>query len=51
MGILATNKKLTLSAIEIDRVAGGKFVECWERYDTLGMMQQLGIIPKPGKEK
>jgi hypothetical protein len=51
MGIPTTNKKVTLSIIVIDRVAGGKFVECWERFDTLGFMQQLGVVPKSGKGK
>jgi predicted ester cyclase len=49
MGIPPTNKKATWSAIEIDRIAGGKFVEAWERFDTLGFMQQLGVIPTMGK--
>ena len=44
-----TNKTVTVSMIQIDRIAGGKFVEGWSRYDTLGLMQQLGLIPKPGK--
>jgi len=48
-GIPPTNKKVTVSMIQIDRVAGGKFVEGWSRYDTLGLMQQLGLIPTPGK--
>jgi steroid delta-isomerase-like uncharacterized protein len=48
-GIPPTNKKVTLSMIQIDRVAVGKFVEGWSRYDTLGLMQQLGLIPTPGK--
>jgi len=50
-GIPPTNKKVTVSEIQIDRVAGGKFVEGWSRYDTLGLMQQLGLIPTPGKGK
>ena len=51
MGIPPTNKKVTWSALEIDRFAGGKFVEAWERFDTLGVMQQLGVVPTPGKGK
>jgi steroid delta-isomerase-like uncharacterized protein len=51
MGIPATNKKLTMSVIEIDRFAGGKIVESCEMSDTLGMMQQLGVIPTPEKKK
>jgi len=50
-GIPPTNKKVTMWEIQIDRVAGGKFVEGWSRYDTLGLMQQLGLIPTPGKGK
>jgi predicted ester cyclase len=49
MGIPPTNKKVTMSVIGIDRVVNGKFVEIWERSDTLGMMQQLGAIPTPKK--
>jgi predicted ester cyclase len=49
MGIPPTNKKGTMWEIEIHRVVGGKFVESWARLDTLGLMQQLGAIPTPGK--
>jgi steroid delta-isomerase-like uncharacterized protein len=45
MGIPPTNKKITIRAVEIDRVASGKFVEAWERFDTLDFMQQLGVVP------
>lgn len=48
-GIPPTNKKVTMWGIYIDRIAGDKFVETWERFDTLGMMQQLGLVPTPGK--
>jgi len=48
-GIPPTNKKVTVSMIQIDRIVEGKFVEGWSRYDTLGLMQQLGLIPTPGK--
>jgi steroid delta-isomerase-like uncharacterized protein len=51
MGILATNKKVTISVIGIDRLDGGKLVEAWDRMDTLGLMQQLGVIPTPGEGK
>jgi len=51
MGIPPTNKELTIWGINIYRVVGGKFVEGWERADTLGLMQQLGVVPTPKKEK
>jgi predicted ester cyclase len=50
-GIPPTNKKVTVWEIQIDRIVGGKFVEGWSRYDTLGLMQQLGVVPTPKKEK
>ena len=49
MGIPPTNKKVTFWVIEIDRTAGGKFVEGWVRADTLNLMQQLGVVPMPKK--
>jgi hypothetical protein len=51
MGVPPTNKKMTFWELEIDRFIGGKQVECWMRMDTLCMMQQLGVIPTPGKQK
>ena len=49
MGMPASNKKLKMWSIQIDRIANGKFVEGWERTDTLGLMQQLGLTAKPKK--
>jgi hypothetical protein len=50
MGVLATNKKVTIWAIDIVHNVGGKFVEAWTMFDTLGLMQQLGVVPKPERE-
>jgi len=50
-GIPPTNKKVKLWVIEIDRIVGGKFVEGWLSFDTLGFMQQLGVVPTPAKGK
>jgi len=49
MGRPPTNKKLTMWGINIYRVVGGKFVEGWERADTLGSMQQLGVPTPKGR--
>jgi len=49
MGIPPTNKTLTGWAIDIYHIVGSKLVECWTRADTLGIMQQLGVIPTPKK--
>ncbi len=48
-GIPPTGKQVTVTAITIERVVGGKIVEHWIQYDALGMMQQLGVIPAPGQ--
>jgi len=48
MGIPATGKQVSISAIFIVRLADGKIVERWEEDDFLGMMIQLGVISPPG---
>ena len=48
MGIPATGKRTTTSGISIPRFEGGKAVEEWTRWDTLGWLQQLGVIPPLG---
>ena len=35
--------------ITILRIVGGKIAESWGNSDTLGMMQQLGVLPAPEK--
>lgn len=47
MGIPATGKRVTVSAIDISRVADGRMVEHWEQFDALGLMQQLGVVLPP----
>jgi len=49
MGIPPTGKKATSTAIDINRLAGGKSVEHWLKMDSLGLLQQLGVIPAPGQ--
>ena len=49
LGNLApTGKQATVTGITIDRIAGGKIMESWNNWDTLGLMQQLGAVPKMG---
>jgi len=49
MGIPPTGKQVTSTAIDINRIADGKSVEHWLNMDTLGLLQQLGVIPAPGQ--
>jgi steroid delta-isomerase-like uncharacterized protein len=44
-GIPATGKTIRVDAISIHRMAGGKIAETWEVWDTLGFLQQLGVVP------
>ena len=46
-GIPPTGKHVTVPGIWIHRIAGSKIVESWNVWDTLGMLQQLGVIPTP----
>jgi steroid delta-isomerase-like uncharacterized protein len=49
MGIPATGKRYTITAIVIDRIIEGRIVERWAQFDQLGMLQQLGVVPTPGQ--
>ena len=50
MGVSATGRKATVTGITIQRVgATGKIVEGWTSWDTLGLLQQLGVVPEPAE--
>ena len=44
-GIPATGKKIAVDAISIHQLRDGKIAESWETWDTLGFLQQLGVVP------
>jgi steroid delta-isomerase-like uncharacterized protein len=46
IGIPATGKTITTSAIHIHRIIDGKIVEFWEQIDLFGMFVQIGSFPK-----
>ena len=48
-GISPTGKDVTVSGLTISRFEGGKVVEEWTTWDTLGMLVQLGQIPEPAR--
>jgi steroid delta-isomerase-like uncharacterized protein len=45
MGIPPTGKQATVTGITIDTIAGGKITESRTNWDTLGLMQQIGVVP------
>ena len=48
MGIPATGKQGTITGIDIYRIIDGQIVEAWSNWDTLGLLQRIGIIPPLG---
>ena len=49
MGVPATGKRGDVTAIDIMRFQDGKIVDPWGEVDFLGMLQQLGDVPRPGQ--
>ena len=45
MGMPPTGKQSTVTGITIDRIVDGRIAESWTNWDTLGMLQQLGVVP------
>ena len=48
-GLPPTGRRITMSGLELFRLAGGKIVESWLAYDNFSLMQQLGLIPTPAQ--
>ena len=49
MGLAPTNRRATVTAILISRIAGGKIAEQWSNWDTAGLLQQLGAASTSAK--
>jgi steroid delta-isomerase-like uncharacterized protein len=47
-GIPASGKSVSVRGISLLRFANGKVIEDWVSEDSLGLMQQIGVIPTPG---
>jgi len=41
--------KITVTGIDIYRIAEGRIQEFWLNWDTMGFMQQLGLEPLPAR--
>ncbi|HEX6606809.1 MAG TPA: ester cyclase [Chloroflexia bacterium] len=48
MGIPPTGKRISVTGVHYGRARDGMAVEHWAGVDTLGMLQQLGIVPMMG---
>ena len=49
MGIAPTGKQISLQMMTIHRIEAGKIVEDWVLVDSLGLFQQLGLVPEREK--
>ena len=45
-GIPATGRRIAVSGINMYRLAGGQVAQEWEQMDSLGMIDQLGLLPR-----
>jgi steroid delta-isomerase-like uncharacterized protein len=44
-----TGKPVSITGVSVVRFADGKIVEGWISWDTLGMLQQIGVVPDLAK--
>ena len=51
MEIPATGKKISVEGITIHHIRNGKILDSYARWDALGLMRQLGVIPAQGRTK
>ena len=49
MGIAPTGKQVRATGTGIFRVSGGKIAQNRVNFDALGTLQQLGVVPMPGR--
>src|SRR4029450_2033607 len=49
MGIAPTGKQISIQMMTIHRIEAGKMVKDWVLVDSLGLFQQLGLVPEREK--
>jgi steroid delta-isomerase-like uncharacterized protein len=49
LGIPATGRQVNVAQAAVHRVVDGKITDNWVVFDALGLMQQLGVAPAPGR--
>jgi len=50
MGIAPSGRRVSIEGIRIDRIENGKIAESWMQLDTLGLLEQIGALPKLRRE-
>ena len=44
--VAPTGRQVVASGIDVFRCENGRIVECWQHWDKMGMLQQLGAVPE-----
>ena len=50
LGFPATGRKMRVGGMVFLRTENGAFVEGWNNFDQLGMLQQLGVVETPSPD-
>jgi steroid delta-isomerase-like uncharacterized protein len=48
-GVAATGKNVKVIGMDLLVIVNGKITESWGMFDALGVLQQIGAFPIPGK--
>jgi steroid delta-isomerase-like uncharacterized protein len=48
MGVAATGRQVEAMGMDIVRVAEGEIAEHWGEFDAMGLLRQIGVIPRLG---
>ena len=51
LNLAPSNKRITVTGIDVYRISGAKIQESWINWDALGFLQQLGAVPTLGQTK
>ncbi len=46
MGVAATGRRVEVMGMDIVRVADGEIVDHWGEFDAMGLLRQIGVIPR-----
>lgn len=46
LGAAPSGRSVTYTGVDINRIVDGKIVESWVHYDALGLLEQVGLVPR-----
>jgi predicted ester cyclase len=49
MGVVATCRRIGAMGMDIVCVADGEIAEHWDEFDVMGLLRQIGVIPRLGE--